>query len=52
MKRGITPSTALKLAKYFGMTEDFWLNFQMRWDVYRSKKSESQELENIKPLAS
>lgn len=52
MKRGITPSTALRLAKYFGMTEDFWLNLQMRWDVYRSKKSEFEELENIKPLAS
>ncbi len=52
MKRGITPSTALRLAKYFGTTEDFWLNLQMRWDVYRSKKSEFEELERIKPLAS
>lgn len=52
MRRGITPSTALRLAKFFGTTEDFWLNLQMRWDVYRSKKSEFEELENIKPLAS
>ena len=52
MRRGITPSTALRLAKYFGTTEDFWLNLQMRWDVYRSKKTESEELDNIKPLAS
>jgi antitoxin HigA-1 len=29
-KRGITPSTALRLAKYFGVSEDFWLNIQLR----------------------
>jgi antitoxin HigA-1 len=34
-KRGITPSTALRLAKFFGMSSDFWLNLQLRWDVYR-----------------
>jgi len=52
MRRGITPSTALRLAKYFGMSADFWLNLQMRWDVYRSKKAEAEALANIKPLAS
>ena len=30
-KRGVTPSTALRLAKYFGMSPDFWLNLQVRW---------------------
>ena len=29
-KRGITPATALRLAKYFGVSEDFWLNIQLR----------------------
>src|SRR5215475_16180027 len=28
-RRGITPSTALRLAKYFGMTADFWMNLQL-----------------------
>jgi addiction module HigA family antidote len=51
-RRGITPSTALRLAKYFGTSADFWLNLQMRWDIYRSQKSEARELESIKPLAS
>jgi len=50
-KRGITPSTALRLEKYFGTSPDFWLNLQMRWDVYRSQKSEARELERIKPFA-
>ncbi len=51
-KRGITQSTAQRLAKYFGTSPDFWLNLQMRWDVYRSQKSDARELESIKPLAS
>ena len=46
-KRGITPSTALRLAKFFGMTEDSWLNLQLRWDLYRAKQIESDELELI-----
>ncbi|MBI1297313.1 HigA family addiction module antidote protein [bacterium] len=29
-KRGVTPGTALRLAKYFGTSPDFWLNLQMR----------------------
>ena len=28
-RRGITPSTALRLAKYFGMTPAFWMNIGM-----------------------
>jgi len=36
-KRGITPSTALRLAKFFGMTEGFWLNLQMRFDLYSAQ---------------
>ena len=29
-RRGVTPSTALRLAKYFGMSADFWMNVQLR----------------------
>lgn len=31
-RRGITPSTALRLAKLFRVSEDFWMNLQLRWD--------------------
>ncbi|MDO8690963.1 MAG: HigA family addiction module antitoxin [Dehalococcoidia bacterium] len=31
VRRGITPSTALRLAKFFGMSPDFWMNLQLRW---------------------
>jgi len=49
-KRGITPSTALRLAKFFGTTPGFWMNFQLRWDLYRAQKSEATQLEAIEPF--
>jgi addiction module HigA family antidote len=49
-KRGVTPSTALRLAKYFGLSEDFWMNLQLRWDLYKAKQSEEMELKTIKPF--
>ena len=48
-RRGITPSTALRLAKFFGMSEDFWMNLQLRWDLYRAKEFEAKELKTIRP---
>jgi len=49
-KRGITPSTALRLAKFFGTSEDFWLNLQLRCDLYRTIKKEKEILDQINPL--
>ena len=49
-KRGVTPSTALRLAKFFGMSEEFWMNLQLRCDLYKAKKSEEKELKAIKPF--
>jgi len=46
-KRGITPSTALRLARFFGVSADFWLNMQMRWDLYKAQESERAELDAI-----
>ena len=34
-KRGITADTALRLARYFGTSERFWLNLQTRFDLGR-----------------
>ena len=48
-KRGVTPSTALRLAKYFGTTPGFWMNLQLRWDLYRAQQAESRQLEKIEP---
>ncbi|MBI4596329.1 MAG: HigA family addiction module antidote protein [Candidatus Tectomicrobia bacterium] len=49
-RRGITPSTALRLAKFFGMSEDFWISLQLRWDLFRAKQQEVDELKAIKPF--
>lgn len=46
-KRGITPSTALRLAKFFGVSADFWLALQVRWDLYRAQAAEAEELASI-----
>jgi len=48
-KRGITPSTALRLAKYFGTTAGFWMNLQSRWDLYQAQQKEEKQLEAIEP---
>ncbi|MCB9768841.1 MAG: HigA family addiction module antidote protein [Candidatus Omnitrophica bacterium] len=47
-KRGVTPSTALRLSKFFGNSPDFWLNLQMRWDLFRAHREESKLLKQIK----
>jgi len=49
-RRGITPSTALRLGKYFGMTPAFWMNVQIRWDLYHAQRSEAQELRGIRRM--
>ena len=49
-RRGITPSTALRLAKFFGMSADFWMNLQLRWDLYRAGLAKADELKRIRRL--
>ncbi len=46
-KRGVTPSTALRLAKYFGNSPGFWMNLQLRWDLYQAQKTEAGVLRQI-----
>ena len=48
-RRGVTPSTALRLAKFFGVSADFWMNLQMRWDLFHAQQKESKYLEMIQP---
>lgn len=48
-KRGITPSTALRLAKFFGMSAGFWLNLQMRCDLQAAERDEQDVLKAIQP---
>jgi addiction module HigA family antidote len=49
-KRGISANTALRLARYFGTTERFWLNLQGRYDLELERDRLAEELQGIKPL--
>ena len=44
-KRAITPDTALRLSRYFGTSERFWLNLQMRYDLETEKDRLRDRLE-------
>ena len=46
-KCAVTPSVALRLAKFFGMSADFWLNLQVRWDLFKAQATEQNELDSI-----
>ncbi len=47
-RRGITPSTALRLERYLGMSAGFWMNLQQRWELFHARQAEEGELEKIK----
>jgi addiction module HigA family antidote len=47
-KRGVTPATALRLAKYFGNSPGFWLNLQMRCDLQAAAEKEKSDLARIR----
>ena len=51
-KRRMTPSTALRLAKVFGTSPEFWLNGQLALDLHRTINDEKEvkEVEQIEPL--
>lgn len=37
-KRAITPDTALRLARYFSTSAEFWLNLQIAYDLRRTRR--------------
>ena len=50
--RGITADTALRLARYFGNTERFWLNLQARFDLESQRDALGTRLEReVVPFA-
>jgi antitoxin HigA-1 len=51
-KRRITADTALRLARYFGTTDRFWLNLQTRFDLEVQKDHLGSTLDGIRPLQS
>ena len=52
-KRGVTPDTALRLARVVGMPADFWLGLQQDWDLWHAMRSEkASEIAELEPLQS
>ncbi|MBO4759795.1 MAG: HigA family addiction module antidote protein [Spirochaetaceae bacterium] len=50
-KRSITADTAIRFAKFFGTTPEFWLNLQNLYDLEEEENLHASEFENIKMYA-
>ena len=49
-KRSISADTALRLSRYFGMSEDYWLRAQGHYDLEVEKDREGERIEReVKP---
>jgi addiction module HigA family antidote len=48
-QQGVTPGIALRLAKFFAMSADFWMTLQLRWDLYQAQQEEAEALAKIHP---
>ena len=49
-QRGVTADTALRLARYFGMTPQLWLNLQKTWELRRAEIDAGREItERVTP---
>lgn len=51
-RRGITTDTALRLGRYFGMTPEFWINLQTRYDLDVAERTTRRQIEReVEPHA-
>jgi len=44
-RRGITADTALRLARYFGMSPDFWMNIQKDYELILTRQKSGKTIE-------
>ena len=52
-KRSITPDTALRLARYFGTSERFWLGLQVDFDLEETQLTLGESIQkDVRPLSS
>jgi addiction module HigA family antidote len=51
-RRGISADTALRLARYFGTTAEFWMDVQKRYELSLAKAEKLQQIEKeVRPRA-
>jgi antitoxin HigA-1 len=51
-ERDITPDTALRAARYFGTTAEFWLNLQSRYDLLLARAKDAVIRQQVRPRKS
>lgn len=49
-KRGISAEMALRLSKFFGTSEEFWMNLQSAYELATARVSNRKSLAKIRPL--
>ena len=49
-KRGITADTAIRLARFFGTSEEFWMNLQSHYELRIERRALRDEVATITPL--
>ena len=49
-KRGITADTAIRLARYFGTSEEFWMNLQSNYELRLERRLLRDQVAAITPL--
>jgi antitoxin HigA-1 len=49
-KRSVTPNTALRLAHFFNMTPNFWLNMQSAYDLSFAMEQDQSEIDKLPVL--
>ena len=49
-RRGVTPGTALRLARFLDTSPGFWMNLQLTWDLFHAQQVEEEDLKRISPL--
>jgi len=49
--RGITADTALRLARFFGQTPEFWMNLQRTYDLVVAERDIADELKRIRRVS-
>jgi addiction module HigA family antidote len=50
-RRGISADTAVRLSRFFGTSEQFWLNLQGAYEVGRVRAEHASEIDRIEPHA-
>ena len=50
-RRGVTSSTALRLARFLNTSPGFWMNLQATWELFHSQQAEEEHLKRISPIS-